>query len=173
MARLTFEGDINQIQGELLFLARIIDGGNQVLRAQELQRKANQAGEAARREVLEGDQPGTAEPSEPGPPAAPRRGRPKKAEAETVNPAPAPAETPQADAGEVPGFLQRTPPANDNTPLPKNADELRAMFNGLAAKKSPKACETIIRKYAPKISQIPVEKYAEVVADINAALSAA
>ncbi len=163
MIRLTFEGNAQEIESDLFRLVDILSNGYQLKQAKAnaaVARQPGVSGSTGTQQPAESEVqlPADCEPAEPEvvePEPAKKRGRPKKEAAPVVE---EPAVEVKPEPVQVPAF-------------PKNVDELRVRFNHLASKKGVPSCEGIIKKYARKISEIPVEKYADVEADIVAAMA--
>ncbi len=154
MIELSFKGEQAQVIQEILNFASTIAGGIRVQQAVNAARESQPpapANDDAAEEVPAGE-----EMLEP---PAPKRGRPKK-----VPPTP-----PEPSILEA---MKTEAEAEPEAPAPKNVDEFRELIKAVAAKAGHERAKQIVLKYAAKMSQVPVEKYAEVAADARAAIAA-
>ena len=147
MIEIKFNGANGQeALNDMLAFANIVAVGMNITQAQQ----AQQAADAAK----------VVEPA----PEAPK----PKAKAKKPEPAA------QADIEDVfaDDDVEEVENVESDKPVPKNVDELRALVMKAHAKIGAVKGSAIVTKYAPKVKEVPADKYADIARDLYKALEA-
>ena len=87
---------------------------------------------------------------------------------------PEPAPAAQADIEDVfaDDDVEEVETVESDNPVPKNVDELRALVMKAHAKIGAVKGSAIVTQYAPKVKEVPADKYADIARDLYKALGA-